>query len=66
MRGVLRAAGITVIAAEGNRESLDLLLKLYKEIDWDIVRKELFRAIEPLAGRVGVVIKRNGEQIQVK
>jgi hypothetical protein len=64
-RAGLCAPGVEAIAAHTNREALDLLLQLYKDLcGWD-KRGTLWGSIEILAGRLGLTISKVGDVLQV-
>ncbi len=58
-------AGIGAIAAHGNRLALDLLVAIHNEPSRNDMRSELFEAIEPLAGRLGLRVMRAGNRLEI-
>lgn len=58
-------AGVGAIAAHGSRVALDLLVALYNQTTEGVLRGTVFEAIEPLAGRLGVMIVGDGRSLAV-
>jgi NACHT domain len=57
-------AGVNAIAARGDRSALDLLITLHNEPPKADLRSTLFEAIEPIAGRLGVTVVRDGQRLE--
>jgi len=59
----LSQVGATAIAAHGNHEALQLLLKLYGEATEWFVRSTLEDAIESLSAKLSVGVRRDGDTL---
>jgi hypothetical protein len=58
-------AGIAAIEAHGDRPALDLLLRLHRETkDW-LDRSTLEGAVEKLASKLSIFVKRSGEMLEI-
>lgn len=61
----VQSGGVAVITRHANNEAHDLLISLHNEqSDWH-VRSELSDAIETLSGRLGIVVCKSGQELQV-
>lgn len=58
-------AGVNAITAHGNRPALDLLIALHNDQSKTSLRSTLFEAIEPIAGRLGVMVVRADRHLQI-
>ncbi len=61
----VHAGGVVAIARHANREAHDLLISLHNEQSSWHIRCELSDAIETLSGRLGIVVCRSGNKLQV-
>ncbi|MGJ7609233.1 NACHT domain-containing protein [Variovorax sp. LT1R20] len=53
-------AAANALAAHGNRPALDLLITLHNELGGSL-RSTLFDAVEPVAGRLGLIVHRSAD-----
>lgn len=58
-------AGINAIAAHGDHAAINLLVKIYNESPDAMLRSALLQAVEPVAGRLDVVIVKAGRYLQI-
>jgi len=58
-------AGVNAIVAHGNRAALDLLINIYNDPSTANLESTLLEVIEPIAGRLSVMVVREDERLQI-
>lgn len=58
-------AGVNAIVAHGNRAALDLLINIYNDPSTVNLESTLLEVIEPIAGRLNVIVVLEDERLQI-